>query len=306
LIKSGLNKILNIGYFADGPWAHQALQKMFVDTSLQVGFICARHDRPDQVLKEMAREKQIPFLTHSRINSSEFRNQLNKYECDLFVSMSFNQIFRRELFEMPPLRTINCHAGKLPFYRGRNILNWALLNDEAEFGITVHYIDEGIDTGDILLQQSFPITDADTYRTLLERAYTGCAELLHLAILQLLKGTSSPKPQSEIHPVGFYCCVRQEGDEILDWYQPSRDVFNFVRAICLPGPQARTFLRGREMRIERLKLIPQAPEYHGIPGVVVGLGAGEFIVKTADSTVSVEDWAFPERIRIGDRLQSII
>ena len=71
---------------------------------------------------------------------------------------------------MPKYGAINCHAGKLPDYRGRNILNWALINDEKEFGITVHFIDEGIDTGDIILQESFEIKDSDNYKSLLDLA----------------------------------------------------------------------------------------------------------------------------------------
>jgi methionyl-tRNA formyltransferase len=96
--------------------------------------------------------------------------------------MSFNQIFREEIMNMPPLKTINCHAGQLPFYRGRNILNWALINDEKCFGITVHYVDSGIDTGDIILQRTYPINDADNYKSLLEVAYTECANILYDAI----------------------------------------------------------------------------------------------------------------------------
>ena len=77
--------------------------------------------------------------------------------------MSFDQIFKEEIINIPPLKIINCHAGKLPFYRGRNILNWALINDEKEFGITVHYVDFGIDTGDSILQKNYEITDDDDY-----------------------------------------------------------------------------------------------------------------------------------------------
>ena len=66
---------------------------------------------------------------------------------------------------------------KLPFYKGRNILNWVLINDEKEFGITVHYVDEGIDTGDIILQETFPIIDSDDYSTLLDKAYEECPRL---------------------------------------------------------------------------------------------------------------------------------
>ena len=178
------HQTLKIGYFADGPWAHQALWKIKSDSLLQVKFICARFDNPDLILKEYAEANQIPFLTHQFINSHDFLCKIKGYECDLFVSMSFNQIFKSELAELPRLRTINCHAGMLPFYRWRYILNWTLINDESNFGITVHYVDDGIDTGDILIQEAFEITDSDTYRTLLERAYAVCAELLFKAIIE--------------------------------------------------------------------------------------------------------------------------
>jgi methionyl-tRNA formyltransferase len=92
----------------------------------------------------------IDYLKYENINSKNFIERIKTYFCDLFVSMSFNQIFKDEIINLTPLRIINCHAGKLPFYRGRNILNWVLINDEKEFGITVHYVDEGIDTGDFI------------------------------------------------------------------------------------------------------------------------------------------------------------
>ena len=294
---------LKIGYFADGPWSHRALDRLLRDETLQLGFVCARNDAPDPVLKARASENGLDFITHPTINSTEFVARMRAYECDLFVSMSFNQIFRRELMQLPPLRTINCHAGKLPFYRGRNILNWALINDESEFGITVHYIDEGIDTGDLILQRCYPITDADDYATLLERAHEGCAHNLYEAIKVIQRGDARPIPQSGIHPLGFYCPPRREGDERLDWKQTSREVFNFVRAICRPGPQARTFLGNEEMRINKVEYLPNAPGYKHIPGAVVGVESGAFYVKTADSYVKVTQWSGCARPRTGDRLK---
>ena len=295
--------VTTIGYFADGPWSHLALERLLGDPSIRIAFICARFDRPDAVLRQQAAAHGIPFLTHPRINSDEFRALIDGYGCDLFVSMSFNQIFRRRLIEAPPLGTINCHAGKLPFYRGRNILNWALINDEREFGITVHHVDEGIDTGDIVAQRTFPITDADSYATLLERAYHGCAELLYDAVKQLQSGSARRIPQSSIHPVGFYCTARREGDERLSWNQPSRDVFNFVRAICAPGPQARTFVDGSEIRVNRVEWLADAPSYRGTPGAVLRVDPDGFLVKTADSFVKVVEFSGVPRVRIGDRLQ---
>jgi len=293
---------LRIGYFADGPWSHRALTRLLADETLQITFVCARNDAPDPMLKSMARDHGLDFLTHPAINSAEFVERMRGYRCDLFASLSFNQIFRRELADLPPLRTINCHAGKLPFYRGRNVLNWALINDEKEFGITVHYIDEGIDTGDVILQRCYPITDADDYATLLERAYEGCGHIFYDAIKAIQRGDVTATPQSSIHPLGFYCSRRREGDERLDWNRASRDVFNFVRAVCRPGPQARTRLGDREIRINKVAYLPDAPSHQGIPGAVVGVDPEAFYVKTADSYIRVTEWSGYPTPRIGDRL----
>jgi len=294
---------VSIGYFADGPWSHDALALLVSDPTIRIAFICARHERPDPVLKERAKAGGVPFFTHPNVNSREFLDKIASYPCDLFVSMSFNQIFRKELIAHPRLTTINCHAGKLPFYRGRNILNWALINDEKEFGITVHYVDEGIDTGDIVLQRVFPITDDDTYGSLLSRAYAGCAELLYEGVKALQSGSAARVPQAQIHPRGTYCTARVAGDERLDWNQSSREVFNFVRAISRPGPEARTRLRDSEVRINKVELLPDVPHYKGIPGAVIGVHAAYFLVKTRDSYVKVTEWSSAERVRIGDRLK---
>lgn len=295
--------VINVGYFADGPWAHRALERILADPGMRVSFVCARWDNPDPVLRQMAAENRLDFITERRINSEAFSEKMASYGCDIFVSMSFNQIFRRPLFELPPMHTINCHAGKLPRYRGRNILNWALINDEKEFGITVHYIDDGIDTGDIVVQRSFPITDADDYGTLLERSYVGCADVLYDAMVALREGRAGRTAQGALGDPGFYCTQRHAGDERLSWAQPSRDVFNFVRAICVPGPQARTFLGDREVLVNRVELIPHAPVYKGIPGAVVGVDADGFTVKTADSCVRVTDWSGVNTPKIGDRFE---
>jgi len=294
---------MKIGYFADGPWSHRALQRIFADPSIVVAFICARSDTPDPLLREQAQLHGIDFLVHPNINSDEFVERVAKYECELFVSMSFNQIFKSRVMRLPRLATINCHAGKLPFYRGRNILNWALINDEREFGITVHFVDEGIDTGDIIAQRTFPITDADDYASLLQVAYGGCADLLYEAIKDLQLDRSRRKSQSEVHPLGFYCVARRPGDERLDWNQTSREVFNFVRALARPGPQARTLLGDAEISINRAAWLRDAPVFRGIAGSVVGVQADGFMVKTADSFVKVLEWSGASRVRIGDRFR---
>lgn len=298
---------MRIGYFADGKWGQNAFLMLEAMPDVEIVFVCLRFDTPDAVLKKMAEDRGIDVLIHPNVNADDFFERIEPYKMDLLVSMSFNQIFKSHLLEYPRYHAINCHAGKLPFYRGRNILNWVLINDEKEFGITVHYIDTGIDTGDIIKQRTFPITDSDTYQTLLDTAHRECPALLAAAVRRLIDGTAVRKKQAEIHPVGMYCGQRTVGDERLRWNQSSRQIFNFVRGICAPGPAARSTVQRNdgsfEVKIQRVRMIPDAPEYIGIPGQVLYKTEGGVVVKTADSFVEIVDYEAERQIRIGDRLK---
>lgn len=294
---------LKIGYFADGPWAHEALKKIEEDGTIEIMFICVRNDHKDPVLIDYGKKNNIDVIWADNINSDEFIQKMEIYNVDIFVSMSFNQIFKNRMINLPQLKTINCHAGKLPFYRGRNILNWVLINDEKQFGITVHYVDEGIDTGDIILQKIYEITDEDDYDTLLKRAYIGCADVLYDAIKSIQNGTVKRIKQSTIDSVGMYCGMRTVGDEIIDWNQNSRDIFNFVRAICKPGPQATCYLNGNIVRINRVRMVKGAHVYKGIPGQILGKTAEGWYVKTLDSMVEILEYESEEKIHVGSRLR---
>lgn len=297
---------MRIGYFADGVWGQNGLQRLTELPGVEIAFVCLRFQAPDQDLQCMAESRGIDVLIHPDVNADDFFEQIKSYHIDLLVSMSFNQIFKSRILNHPRYQAINCHAGKLPFYRGRNILNWVLINDEREFGITVHYIDTGIDTGDIIEQRIFPITDDDTYQTLLNTAHSECPVILASAVQKIMDGTTVRHRQSEIHPVGMYCGQRTVGDEQLDWNQTSRRVFNFVRAICAPGPGARSLVRrgdlSFETKIERVRMIPDAPVYTGIPGQVLYKTENGFVVKTVDSFVEVTEYQAEQSIRVGDRL----
>lgn len=298
-----INQKLKIGYFADGPWSHMAFSKLIEDKSLDIRFIIPRVDTKDKTLQDFSQKYGIDYFTHTNVNSREFIDQISGYECDIFVSLSFNQIFRANLFNVPRYKTINVHAGKLPFYRGRNILNWALINDEKEFGITVHYIDNDIDTGDIILQHAYSISDEDNYSTLLERAYVECAEILYEAIklIQINDGNVQRIKQNEIHPVGFYCGARKDGDERLNWQQTSREIFNFIRAICAPGPQATTSINSSIVKINKAKMVSGAIPYKNTIGQVVGKTKGGILVKTLDTIIELTEYDTSVKIKIGDR-----
>ena len=187
-------------------------------------------------------------------------------------------------------------------------MNWALINGEKQFGVTVHYVDEGIDTGDIILQRFSPILREDRYGDLLNKASNLCAETLYDALVQIHDGIAQAIPQNAIHPVGFYCSARKDGDELVDWSWSSERIYNFVRGIAEPAPGARTFCGGREYIVDRVALIENAPNYLDKTGNIVGKNEFGITVKTGDSTIVITRLLTAERqevnlcaLRIGQR-----
>lgn len=300
-----MNNLINVGLFLSYKWGKTTFERLVREQNIEIKFVCFRADEDTEEFQSDLARRKIPFYIYKNINTSEFIEKIKRYGCDIFISFGFNQIFKREVLQINHSRFINCHPGKLPFYRGRNVLNWCFINDEKELGITVHFINEGIDTGNIILQRMFPITDNDDYGTLLNLTYEKSPELIleSIEMVYYEKDITVIK-QNDIHPLGFYCGAREEGDEIIDWNQSTREVFNFIRAICKPGPMAMSFINGKAIRINKTKLIPGAPLYKGIPGQVVGVTANVFVVKTKNSTLEITDFEFNGKVKIGDRLKS--
>ena len=278
---------MKLGFFGDGPWAHKALERIVANDELEVAFIVARYQNPDAVLRRWAEELGVPFATHRNVNAEDFVDRVRAWAPDVNVSMSFDQILKRPILDVAEGGFINCHAGGLPFYRGRNVLNWALINGAEKIGVTVHYVDEGIDTGDIILQEFFPVGENDNYATVLVQAAELCASTLAKALGRIARGTVVATQQTDIHPVGMYCSRRREGDEWIDWSWSSKRVHDFVRGIAPPGPGARTVLGDEVISVTETRLIPGAPEYLDRPGTVVGRDNEGVIVKTGDSTVRI-------------------
>lgn len=299
---------MKIGYFGDGVWSHLTFDKIVSDERFQISFVALRYYSPDEVLRKKAIDLGIDCLQVQSVNAAENQEKIRRYECQIFVSMSFDQIFKSNFLNIPPLGVINCHAGALPFYRGRNVLNWVLINGSDSFGITVHYVDQGIDTGDIILQKHYPIQDSDDYGSLIRKASVACSDLLYQSLVMIHDGTACRTRQSAIHPVGFYCGKRCDGDEWIDWQWSSRRIFNFVRGITEPGPCACTALNGHKLLVKTTSLIENSINYIGTPGEVVGRTGNDICVKTGDSTILVlginERRLGNNKIKIGHRFQS--
>jgi methionyl-tRNA formyltransferase len=282
---------MRIGFFGDGPWAQHSLAQLVEDSRYTVAFAAVRAPRPDQKLVELAERHRIPVLRPAAVNAAESLAEIGKFAAELHVSMSYDQILRKDILDIPPRGTLNCHAGALPFYRGRNPLTWALINGEKEFGITVHWVDLGIDTGDIVRQIKVPIRAEDTYATLLVAAETLCADTLVKAISDVFEKKDQRIVQATIDPVGMYCCRRREGDEQVDWTQDAAAIERFIRALVPPGPGARTSWKSRPYAILAAQVIPGARPYVGIAGEVIGRDGEGILVKSGDSFLRLARWA---------------
>ncbi len=296
------NSKLNIGYFADGKWSHESLNLFLRNPNLNVSFICPRYSFPDQYLEKVSIENDIDLIKDSNINNPKFIEKIFSYDCDLFVSMSFDQIFKKEILSLPILGTINCHASKLPFYRGRNILNWVLINDEKEFGITVHYVDEDIDTGPIILQKTFSITDDDNYKSLLEISFKQCPLILYEAVKLILENRVQVIPQDNLSKEGFYCQKRGPGDEIIDWNSNTRKLFNFIRAISSPGPCATSYIGKEEIKLKSANIEKSRGFSEYKAGHIVFVNNKFFIVKTVDGLLRVTEWESKIKLKVGYKL----
>jgi len=308
---------MKIGYFGDGDWANRAVEIIAEDKRFTITSITTRFEHEDLGLREWAHRLNIPYLPTPNVNSDEFLKLLLDTSPDILVSMSYDQIFHQRIIATMSQGIINCHAGALPFYRGRNPLNWALLNGENSFGITVHFIDEGIDTGDVLLQRLVPIGPDDTYSDLLRRAQDLCASTLLEALITLKEDRTLRRVQITRGRGHTYFSSRRPGDEWIDWSWSSQHIHNFIRAISPPGPGARTLVNQVPIAIVRSELLAEISKHVGTCGEIIGRDQSGNYVKTGDTTIKITQMsklgskdridvvtipAYPLGTRLGTRL----
>ena len=298
--------MMRLLYFGDGDWATKSLLRLIQEGHEVIGVV-TRINPSDPSLLQTAQEAGFPVFQPVNVNAPEFVKKAAALKPELNLSFSYDQILHQPILESAPLGFINFHAGKLPDYRGRNVVNWALINGEEEIGLTSHYINEGIDTGDIILQRTLPILWTDNYGHLLERLVVAFPELVADTVRLIANDEVKPQPQTQLQ--GSYFSKRENGDEWLDWSDSSRNLYNKVRAISHPGPGARTLLKGQVVTIWCASYDPSWPTYIATPGQIVGSNPGEGVmVKTGDSTLLLKivqlggNEPYTPKWRIGTRL----
>ncbi len=154
-------------------------------------------------LQEVARRKGVSWFECADVNGPDELQTISTFSPDLIVVANFGQILRRDVLSIPPKGCINVHPSMLPKYRGPLPLYWALENKETMTGVSVHYMDEGIDSGDIILQRSFDIARWDTEGSLRKKAADHSVPLLHETIELISRGVAPRIPQENVNATYF-------------------------------------------------------------------------------------------------------
>ncbi|MFI6363248.1 methionyl-tRNA formyltransferase [Nocardia sp. NPDC050630] len=224
-------------------------------------------------VEELAREHGIPVHLTERADA-ETIDLVKRAEPDVIVVNSWYTWMPAELYNLPPHGTLNLHDSLLPKFTGFSPVLWALISGESETGLTVHRMDEGLDTGDILVQRVLPIGPTDTGTELVVRGMELIPGALQEALQALETGTAQWKPQRKSERTYFH--KRSERDSRIDWTWSAVDLERFVRALSEPYPRAFTYYRGE--RIEVLEAAVSEARYGGTPGrVIVQEGGGAVV-----------------------------
>lgn len=230
---------------------------------------------------EAARGKGIPLLQPQRLKDPEVVSWIRERKPDLITVVAYGRIIPPEIFRLPPLGSINVHPSLLPRHRGPSPIPFAILCGDTETGVTVIYLSEEMDAGDILLQQRIPIDPEDTARTLEEKLAKLGARALLEAIALIREGKAPRIPQDPAKATVTRKLVKEDGR--IDWTRPGEWICRLVRAMD-PWPTAYTFRGGVLLKIWRA--LPEAG-ITGRPGEVVAVERQSILVAAGEGGVRI-------------------
>ena len=190
-------------------------------------------------VKVIAQRTGIPLLQPLKIKTPDFLDALAAWKPDLIAVTAFGRILHAPILDLPPSGCVNVHGSLLPKYRGAAPVQWAIINGERETGITTMLMDQGMDTGPILLQERTPIMPDDTAGTLAPRLADLGGRLLVETIRQLKAGTITPRAQD--HSQATMAALLKKEDGVIDWSRSAQEIANRVRGLS-PWPGTYTFL----------------------------------------------------------------
>jgi methionyl-tRNA formyltransferase len=234
-------------------------------------------------VKELALQHDLTPLQPEKVKEEAFQEALIILQPDFIVVVAFGQILPKSILKIPKYGAVNVHASLLPKYRGAAPIAWAILNGEKVTGVTTMVIDEGMDTGGILLQAEIPMGDEETCETLHDRLASLGAQLLLKTLEKMKRGNIQPIPQD--HSKATYAPPLKKEDGQIDWKKEAKEIDRQIRAFN-PWPGAFTKLGDQLLKIYKGEIREGAPAgkagavvWLGSDFIEVGTGKGSFLIK---------------------------
>ena len=278
--------------------------KALCESEFPVVGIVTQPDRPKgrgntvspSPIKELGQAQEIPILQPEKMKHAEFLHSLEQWKPDTIVVAAFGRILPKVILDLPPRGCINVHASLLPRYRGAAPMQWAIIKGDAETGITTMLMDEGMDTGAILLQETVPIHPEETAGELSPRLASVGGELL----LNTLRGWQSnqitPRSQDE-HDATMAPLLKRE-DGIIPWDHSAVQIVNRIRGMS-PWPGAYTFWEEERIIIWKAAAMVEN-EFAGTesPGTILKVGKNELVVSTGQGVLGIVELQPANRKRL--------
>ncbi len=298
---------LKIIYMATADFALPALKRL-VEHRYRVIAVVTMPDKPAgrgmklqaSKIKQYALEQGIEVLQPERLRDEAFVGRLRELEPDLGLVVAFRML-PEEVWRMPRLGTVNLHGSLLPRYRGAAPIHWAVINGDTETGVSTFLLKHEIDTGDVLLQASTPISPEDTTGTVHDRLMDLGAELLEETVKLFLGSDATPpqaKPQASSEVTHAPKLTRD--NTRIDWTRTSQELYNFVRGLNpYPTAWADLLLPGQTetipVKIQATTPIPLEPRHLDLPAgtIVVHERKALEVVCGAGSALRIEQMQLP-------------
>ena len=216
-------------------------------------------------LEPFAVKYGVSVVGAPNINAPEILDKIRFFQPDYLFVIGWSQICRQELLSIPHIGSIGCHPAPLPENRGRGVIPWTILQRRLDTAMTLFWLDKGVDSGDILLQEKFPVAPDETATTLYKKHGESLQKLLSVTITMLKEGNPPRTPQN--HSLATYCAKRVADDGLIDWNLSAESVWTLIRSVTKPDPGAFTFYKGKKLNIWEAEHIGDGP-YWGLPGQV--------------------------------------
>jgi len=250
-------------------------------------------------VKTAAISSGIPVLQFERIKTEQGVLALKEIEPDIIITAAFGQILSKEILELPPLGCINVHASLLPKYRGAAPIQWAIINGETKSGVTIMYMDEGLDTGDIISFADIDIDENMTGGELYEKLAISGADLLADTLKDIENGTAKAIKQNEDESSYYPPLSKELG--CIDWTKSAKQIYNLIRALS-PVMSAYSNIDGEIIKIWSSSVIDGSAS----PGEIVSADEKRgLVVGTGKELLRIEIMQMPggKRLKPEDYLR---